>query len=134
MEWGTDKGFMIRILGNLSEKYESKVKLLEKNLNHEDNSLTLDFIMADLDTQYKKICKNNNQDPENEDENKRKKQNSSNATALVMSIYKGFKGRYYVCGNWGHREEHSPLRKKQRTAKMSQIRHQQTILQIQIIL
>ena len=60
----SDKDFMIHILNNLPMVYESKVESLEKDLDNTDDSLTLDWMVTELDIKYEKICKKNEYDPE----------------------------------------------------------------------
>ena len=66
----SDEDFTIHILANLPEEYESDVESLDNDLDNEDDPLTLDCILVELDTKNKKICKKNNYDPENEDKKK----------------------------------------------------------------
>ena len=68
----SDKDFIIHILANLPEEYNSKVKSLENDLDNEDDPLTLDLMSAELDVKYKMVCKKNNYDPKNEDKKKGK--------------------------------------------------------------
>ena len=91
----SDKEFMIHVLANLPEEYESKVKSWENGLDNKDDSMTLDYMLVELDTKYQNICRKNNRDAENDDEKKRK--NNNQGTALTTSRNGVFKGRCYVC-------------------------------------
>ena len=76
---------MIHILANLPEAYKSKVESLENDLENEDDPLTLDRMLVELDAKCEKMCKKNNYDPENKDEKKGRKRNNNNGTALAAS-------------------------------------------------
>ena len=47
----SDKYFM----ANLPEEYKSKIKSLENDLDNEDDTLTLHYMLVELDTKYKKM-------------------------------------------------------------------------------
>ena len=106
----SDEDFMIHILANLPDEYESKVESLENDLDNEDDPLTLDRMSIELDAKYEKICKKNDYDPENEKDKKKKKRNENNGTALAAAGNGQFKGRCFVCGNWGHKSHQCPNR------------------------
>ena len=106
----SDEDFMIHVLGNLPDEYESKVETLEMDLDNEDNPLTLDRMCVELDSKYEKICKKNNYDPENEEEKKNKRRSGHHGTALVTNGNGVFKGRCYTCRNWGHKSQQCPFR------------------------
>ena len=90
------KDFMIHILANLPEEYKSKVESLEKDLDNNDDPLTLDCMLVELDAKYMKIYKKNNYDPENKEEKKGRKRNNNNGKALAASGNGLFKGRCYI--------------------------------------
>ena len=69
----SDKDFIIHILNTLPMEYESKVESFKKDLDNVDNSLTLNWMMDELDIKYEKICKKNEYDPESGEQNKKKK-------------------------------------------------------------
>ena len=99
----SDEDFMIHILANLPEEYKSKVESLENDLDNKDDPLTLDRMIIELDAKYEKICKKNDYDPENDKEKKKKKKNeNNNGMALAAAGNGKFKGRCFVCGNWGY--------------------------------
>ena len=104
----TDKDFMIHVLGNSPEKYESKVETLEKDLHNTHDPLTIERMTNELNLKFKKICKKNNCEPD-EDENERKRENKG--TALTTAGYPRFKGRCYTCGNFGHKSANCPSKK-----------------------
>ena len=104
----TDEDFMIHVLGNLPEEYESKVESLEKDLDHTNDPLTIERITNKLNIKYKKICKKNDYDPD-EDEKVRKRE--SKGTALITAGYQRFKGRCYTCSNFGHKRANCPNKK-----------------------
>ena len=60
----TDKDFMMHVLGNLPEEYESKVETLENDLDHLNDPLTIERMTNELNLKYKKICKKNDYDPD----------------------------------------------------------------------
>ena len=117
----SDKDFMIHILANLPEVYESKVESLGNDLDNEDTPLTLDHMLVELDAKYKKICKKNNYDIGNEDE-KREEKNKSNGTALAARGNVVFKGRCYVCGNQRHKSNQCETMELLKTDKLRKIR------------
>ena len=45
----SDKDFIILILANLPEEYESKVESLDNDLDNNDDPLTLDILLVELD-------------------------------------------------------------------------------------
>ena len=69
----SNKDFMMHMLGNLPEKYESKVEILEKDIDHQHDPLTIERMTNELNMKYKKICKKNDYDPD-EYEKERKKE------------------------------------------------------------
>ena len=73
----SDKDFVIHILANLPEGYKRMVESLETDLDNEDDPLTLDRMLVELDVKYEKICKKNNYDPENKDEKRGKKETTT---------------------------------------------------------
>ena len=52
----TDEDFMIHVIGNLLEEYESKITSLEKDLDHQYDSLSVERMTNELNIKYKKIC------------------------------------------------------------------------------
>ena len=104
----TDKDFMMHVLGNLPEEYESKVETLEKDLDHQHDPLTIERLTNEFNMKYKKICKKNDYDPD-EDEKETKKENKG--TALTTKGYPRCKGRCYLCGNFGHKSTDCPHKK-----------------------
>ena len=101
-----DEDFMIHVLGNLSEEYESKIESLEKDFDHQYDPLTVERMTNELNVKYKKNCKKNVYDP---DEDEKKKE--SKGTALGTTSYQRFKGRCYTCGNFGHKSTDCPNKK-----------------------
>ena len=89
----TDEDFMIHVLGNLPEEYESKVETLEKDLDNTHDPLTIERMTNELNLKYKKICKKNNYDPD-KDKNERKRENKG--TALTTAGYPRFIGRCHT--------------------------------------
>ena len=69
-----NKDFMMHVLENLPEEYESKVETLEKDLDHQYNPLTTERMTNKLNMKDKKICKKNDYDLD-EDEVEIKKDN-----------------------------------------------------------
>ena len=65
----TDKDFVMYVLGNLLEQYESKIESLEKQLDNQYDSLTVERMTNELYMKSKKICKKNDYNPD-EDEKK----------------------------------------------------------------
>ena len=106
----SDENLMIHILTNLPEEYKSKVKALENDMDNEDDPLTLDLILVELDAKYEKIWKKNNKDQENKDSKKGRRRYNNHDKALAESENYVFKGRFYVCGNWGHKSNQYPFR------------------------
>ena len=53
----TKEDFMMHVIGNLPEEYESKVETLEKDLDHQYDPLTVERITNKLNMKHKKICK-----------------------------------------------------------------------------
>ena len=104
----TYKDFMIHVLGNLLEEYESKVETLEKDLDNMHGPLTIERMTNKLNLKYKKICKKNNYDPY-KDENEKVKENKG--TALSTAGYTRFKGRCFTCSNFGHKSANCPSKK-----------------------
>ena len=104
----TDKDFMMHVLGNLPEEYESKVETLEKDLDHQHDPLTIERMTNELNIQYKKICKKNDYDS-NVYEKDIKRENKD--TALTTTGCPRFKGECYTCGNFGHKSLDCPNKK-----------------------
>ena len=69
----TNKDFLMHVLGNLPEEYESKIETLEKDLDHQYNPLTVEKMTNKLNMKYKTISKKNDYDPD-KDERERKKE------------------------------------------------------------
>ena len=69
----TNKDFIMHVLGNLPEEYESKVETLEKDLDYQYDPLTVERMTNKLNMKYKKICKKNDYDPNEDEKEKRKK-------------------------------------------------------------
>ena len=89
----TDEDFMIHVVQNLLEEYESKVETLEKDLDNTHDPLTIERMTNKLNLKYKKICKKNNYDPD-EDKNEKKRENKG--TTLTTAGYPRFKGRCFT--------------------------------------
>ena len=62
---------MMHVLGNLAEEYENKVETLGKDLDHQNDPLTIERTTNKLNIKYKKIFKKNDFDSD-EDEIERK--------------------------------------------------------------
>jgi len=85
----TDKNFMIHVLGNLLEEYESKVEPLEKDLDNTHDPLTIERMTNELNLKYKKICKKNNYDPDEDEIEKREKIKAPHSLLQVTQDLKG---------------------------------------------
>ena len=86
------------------------VKSLKNDLDNEDGPLTLDCMQVELDAKYKKICKKNKHNPEKEDKKKGKRRNNNHGAVLAASGNSIFKGRCYICRNWGYKSNQCPFR------------------------
>ena len=51
----TGKYFMMHVLGNLPEEYESKVETLERDLDHQYDLMTIERMTNKINMKYKKI-------------------------------------------------------------------------------
>ena len=102
---GHKKDFIIHILGNLPEEYKSKIETLEKDLDHQYGSLTVEIMTNELSMKYKKTYKKNDYDP---DENEKEKKKENKGTTLARTSYPRFKARCYTCKNFGQKSTDCP--------------------------
>ena len=104
----TNKDFMMHVIGNLPEEYESKVETIERDLDHQYDPMAIERMTNKLNMKYKKICKKNDYDP---DKDKKETKKANKGTAITTTGYPRFKGSCYTCSNFGHKSANCPNKK-----------------------
>ena len=101
-----DTDLIIHILNNLTPEYDNVVENIENRLGEDYNKIELDEVRQTLRTKYQRS---------NAMRNKFETEDGEELTedvAFLAKFKKRFKGRWYVCGNIGHKGYECPSRSK----------------------